>query len=62
MINNEFCPDCLKNSTCMWYKKLYKLEGTSKEPILLDITVDNCEEYLDENGSDVPDSSDNSGE
>ncbi|HEY5588882.1 MAG TPA: hypothetical protein VIK86_08005 [Candidatus Paceibacterota bacterium] len=46
MINNEYCNSCLKNSVCIWSEKLGKLEGTDKKPCILDITVNECEEYV----------------
>lgn len=51
MINNKLCPVCIKRGrTCMWEDKLYKLNGTKKNPIEFDITVDKCSSFLlDEN-------------
>ena len=50
MIINKYCPECVKNGTCMWEDKLSKLNGTEKKPINLNITVDGCDEYLPSDG------------
>ena len=47
MINcQDWCSRCLKVHTCSWYEKLSKLRGTNKNPILLDILVEKCEEFV----------------
>jgi len=45
-INNEFCFNCVKIMVCEWNKKIEALSGTDKKPILLNVTINECEEYL----------------
>jgi hypothetical protein len=47
MINyNNSCPDCEKSTVCTWYEKLSKLEGTEKKSSPLNLSVDDCSEFL----------------
>lgn len=46
MINNKFCEQCVKVQVCEWNKKIVALDGTEKKPILLDVTINKCEEFL----------------
>jgi hypothetical protein len=51
MINYQnSCPDCVKTTVCTWYEKLSKLNGTEKKPSPLDLTVNDCEEFLSVDG------------
>jgi len=45
-INNEHCSNCVKIMVCEWNKKIEALVGTEKKPILLDITINDCEEFI----------------
>jgi len=54
--NKKFCPICIKRGgTCMWEDKLYKLNGTKKSPIDLDITVNGCGAFLFDETVEVED-------
>lgn len=53
IINNDFCDNCVKVNVCEWNKKIEALRGTEKKPILLDLTINECGEYLS-NGNEDP--------
>jgi len=46
IINNEHCSSCAKITVCEWNKKIEALSGTEKKPILLDLTINECGEFL----------------
>jgi len=46
VINNDFCSNCVKIMVCEWNKKIEALSGTEKKPILLDVTINECEEFI----------------
>lgn len=45
-IKNDYCYKCVKIKVCEWNKKIEALSGTEKKPILLNVTINECEEYI----------------
>ena len=46
MINNEFCVNCEHALVCVKLKTLEKFDNESKGYIGVDITMNNCEDFL----------------
>lgn len=49
MINNFMCEHCSHSLVCEKTKHLLKFHETAKKCLFIDITMDSCEDYKDDN-------------
>lgn len=49
MINNFMCEDCSHNPVCEKLKSLLKFHDTAKKDLKIELTMDDCYDFKDEN-------------